>query len=606
MSIKSIIFFLFIGGAVCSPFSVFAQKNKNKEVSVLTEQDSLRLDALFIDATNDFLNENYKDAIKSYEKVKKGYPSDGAVYHQLAKCYGSLESYQKAIVYEEIAVELDNTNKFYYLYLADLYKAVKGWNEVAVCYEGMLKNTVGTEAYYYELGHLYAYFFLIKKRSYVYAKDEPDNNYNTQKIPKKERKKMDGLVEQALAAYTKYEKHFGISEQFIYDKQEVLLASEQVDQAIIEGEKLVKKYPESPEYILHNSNIYFERKAYQQNIDYLLKHQKSSNDYRLLFALIANYEQLGETQKVNETIAQLMKIKEVPLEQKTKILLELIKKSSSPESMDYILGLAQDLEKTHPENSDVTFLLADVYFFRGEMEKSHEQYIKALDIDPNNQNAWQQVLAIDMKLGNYETLKTDAIRATAIYKEESVFHYWLATAYASTNDYKQAISSLNIAKEHTENPELLVRIFAELGDNYYKTKAFEESDKAYENALVYSPNSAYVLNNYSYYLSLRKDHLHKAKSMARRLIMLYPNEPAYLDTYGWVLYQMKQYKEASLYLEKAAAQTQSAAIFDHYGDVLYQLGQIDEAVVWWKKSRSAGNESDVINKKINEKKLYEE
>ena len=211
MTIKYYIFFLFIGGALCSPFSVFAQKNKNKETAVLTERDSLQLGALFIDATNDFLNNNYKDAIKSYEKVKKGYPSDGAVYHQLAKCYGGLESYQKAIVYEEIAVELDKTNKFYYLYLADLYREVKGWQEMAVCYEGMLANTKGTDLYYYDLGHLYAYFFLTKKRSYVYAKDSPDNNYKTQKIPKKERKKMDELVQNSLIAYTFYEKKVCIS-----------------------------------------------------------------------------------------------------------------------------------------------------------------------------------------------------------------------------------------------------------------------------------------------------------------------------------------------------------------------------------------------------------
>ena len=50
-------------------------------------------------------------------------------------------------------------------------------------------------------------------------------------------------------------------------------------------------------------------------------------------------------------------------------------------------------------------------------------------IDGNNKSAWQQVLGIDMKLNDYIGLKVDALQATAIYAEESVFHYWLGIAY---------------------------------------------------------------------------------------------------------------------------------------------------------------------------------
>jgi tetratricopeptide (TPR) repeat protein len=605
MNYTKYIFILLIGGALCSPFSVFAQKKRNKVETVLTERDSLRLDALFIDATTEFLNGNYRDAIKGYEKVKKGYPQDGAVYHQLAKCYGGLLSYQKAIIHEEIAVELDSKNKYYYLYLTTLYREVKAWQEMAVCYDAMLKNTKGAEEYYYDLGHLYAYFFLVKKRSYVYAKQDPDNNYNTQKIPKKERKKMDELVQKALTAYEAYEKNFGISEVFIYDKQEILLGSEQIDQAIAEGEKLIIKYPENVTYILRNANFYSENIQYQRAIDYLLTKQQTNTDYRIILALISNYEELGQTEKIKETIAELMKSKDAPLSKKTKILLELIKKSSNKESMDYILKLAVELEKTHPDNSDVKFLLADVYFFNGEMTKSRNEYLKALLLNEDNKYAWQQVLGIDMKLENYPFLKEDALKALSIFPKESVFHYWLASAYLDEKSNDDAIQSLNTAKELTKNPELTVRILAELGGVYNKTKEYEKSDNAYDEALVYSPNNALVLNNYSYYLSVRKEHLHKAKSMARRLIMLYPNESSYLDTYGWVLYQMKQYKEASLYLEKAASQSQSPTIYDHYGDVLFRLKKTDEAVIWWKKAKEAGVSSTVIDKKIADKKLYE-
>jgi hypothetical protein len=39
--------------------------------------------------------------------------------------------------------------------------------------------------------------------------------------------------------------------------------------------------------------------------------------------------------------------------------------------------------------------------------------------------------------------------------------------------------------------------------------------------------------------------------------------------------------------------------------VLFQLGQKDEAVSQWQKAKKIGDASDLIDKKIRDKKLYE-
>ncbi|HTF80737.1 MAG TPA: hypothetical protein VL947_03395, partial [Cytophagales bacterium] len=78
-----------------------------------------------------------------------------------------------------------------------------------------------------------------------------------------------------------------------------------------------------------------------------------------------------------------------------------------------------------------------------------------------------------------------------------------------------------------------------------------------------------------------------------------------LDTYGWVLYVNKEYKEAEVYLGKAAKNTNNGTILEHYGDVLYQLGRIDQAIEYWKKAEVAGDASELLAKKLKDKKLYE-
>ena len=50
-------------------------------------------------------------------------------------------------------------------------------------------------------------------------------------------------------------------------------------------------------------------------------------------------------------------------------------------------------------------------------------------------------------------------------------------------------------------------------------------------ALQYLPENVTVLNNYAYYLSLRGQHLEKAKKMSKKTIELFPEEANYLDTF---------------------------------------------------------------------------
>jgi tetratricopeptide (TPR) repeat protein len=63
------------------------------------------------------------------------------------------------------------------------------------------------------------------------------------------------------------------------------------------------------------------------------------------------------------------------------------------------------------------------------------------------------------------------------------------------------------------------------------------------------------------------------------------DNPAYLDSLGWVLFKQKKYKEAKPYLEQAAKDVdgQHIEILDHLGDVHMVLGEKAEAIAAWKK-----------------------
>jgi len=60
-----------------------------------------------------------------------------------------------------------------------------------------------------------------------------------------------------------------------------------------------------------------------------------------------------------------------------------------------------------------------------------------------------------------------------------------------------------------------------------------------------------VLNNYAYHLATHGGDLTKAEQMSAVTIREQPNNPVYLDTYGWILHLKGQDELAKFYLNKA-------------------------------------------------------
>ncbi len=71
------------------------------------------------------------------------------------------------------------------------------------------------------------------------------------------------------------------------------------------------------------------------------------------------------------------------------------------------------------------------------------------------------------------------------------------------------------------------------------------------------------------------------------------DNPAYLDSLGWVLFKKKKYAEAKKHLQEAVAQEEGRhlEIYDHLGDCLLKLGEKKEAVAAWKKGLESASDS---------------
>ena len=73
----------------------------------------------------------------------------------------------------------------------------------------------------------------------------------------------------------------------------------------------------------------------------------------------------------------------------------------------------------------------------------------------------------------------------------------------------------------------------------------------YEKILEMDPLNLGVLNNYAYHLATHNGDLQKAERMSAITLREEPNNPVYLDTYGWILHLKGEDELALFYLNRA-------------------------------------------------------
>jgi len=259
------------------------------------------------------------------------------------------------------------------------------------------------------------------------------------------------------------------------------------------------------------------------------------------------------------------------------------------------------LEAQHSNSETIKRMLANFYFKHNKLKQARDQLIKVLDMNKNDQLAWNRLFEIDLELDDYKSLYKHTNEALNYYVNYPVFYFYNGLSAYFTDRYQEAVQSLKDAKSLVHSEKYLeVQINTFLGEAYYELGEKKEAYSYYEQALEKEPDNEQVLNNYGYYLALDSTNLDKAEKMVRRVIDRHPNSHIYLDTFAWIKYQQGQYEKALQYIEAAHKNggSKDADILEHYGDILFRLGNGERAKEFWEQALQKKKDSDILEKKI--------
>ena len=566
-------------------FSSFAQRQKkelSKEVvivagKILTPEDSSLVKDLFLSGLREKISAHYKLSEDYFQRVLFLDAANDAALFELAQLALDNKQIDVAEDYAKLAVTVKPDNQWYWLLMANIYQQQKKYDLLVYALDELIR--LHPDKTDYSLNKANALFLLNKPK-------------------------------EAMLIYDNVELSTGLTDDLVAAKQQVYLKTGEIDKAAKDLEGLIAAQPDHIRYYILLGQLYDANDMPDKAIDVLqkaLKVEPNNPDLRLLLANI--YQGAKKDDLALPHIKIAFAQKEMPIDQMVAIVVGYFNKFPDSTAVARATQLAKLVSEVHAENPKSFSLYGDVLYHDNKMIEAEKAYEKALELNKNVYAIWDQLIRIRLSLNNFTGAVEASLAALELFPNQSELFYYLGVGYRQTKQPEKAIENLKqaIALDGGEQNNFKSQIYSSLGDVYQDLKQYQESAQAYDESLKLTPNNAYTLNNYAYYLSLRNQNLDLAEKMAKQANDLEKDNPSFQDTYAWVLFKLKRYAEAKKWMEQAMqkSSTNSGTAFEHYGDILYKLGEITSALNNWQKAWDLGERNPILKRKINEKKYLD-
>ena len=165
----------------------------------------------------------------------------------------------------------------------------------------------------------------------------------------------------------------------------------------------------------------------------------------------------------------------------------------------------------------------------------------------------------------------------AFRKDDWALHAAIGTLLRENGDLAGSKEYMEKAMSLTDDEDRRAELQIGLGLTYAEMGEFDKAEQAYLSALKTAPDNIFALNNLAYLYVESLETPEKALDLARQAMVASPNNGSVLDTYGWTLARLGEYRDAVRHLRRAVQLLPSAPTRYHLGWVLEQQGNIAEA-----------------------------
>lgn len=560
-----------VGPITNTPPPALPENNKPKETPPEVYE------AQFVDAMKYYLMEEYDKALELMLKLNQSKPNNSGLQYQISATYAKLKKFDAALTYAKMANQNSENNSQYQMMLAGLCIKNGQLKEAAKVYEKLFEKDKTNSEIGLNLAEAYM---------------------------------ADGNFKKAQAVLEQVEINVGKNPELTEQRQLLYKQMGKFNDAKKIGDKLIEATPNDIDaYIQQAELMLFENKVNesQEYVNKALKVNPKSSKAHLLNAFLGNTKM--DSEKTFQAVMSALDdpdINDQFLSQLATSGLDHFEKTLTAQQKSDILN--KIIVKSG--NGQTSLLLKSQFALKNDKKQEAIDYLLAyLKNEPSNLNIWMQVLQLDAASGQNKKLLEHAEMALEYFPNQAIIWFQQGFANYELRDFKAAEESLLEAERLAFNQkDLLADIASMLGETYNKLKNYEQSDVYFEKSLKNSLANYGVMNNYAYYLSLRKKNLARAEELSALVVEKNGTSATYLDTYGWVLFVKGDYAKAKPILQKAFElnQGKSLAITEHWADVLAKTNETEKAVAIWKEVLLKSPTRKILESKIAKAAYIEE
>ena len=526
------------------------------------------------------------------------------LYSEGVKVAALAEDRTEALPYFEMVFEIDSLHAPSHYQVGDM--VVSGDSERGL-YHGQIAYAADSTNVDY-LG-LYGYALLgkrdIQEAKRVYeklVKLEPHHAYNYQVLASLY--KASNMPYMALSILDSAEYKLGLRADIMNQKLSLLYSMELYDRAIVEIEKELSNNPRNPERITMLGYIYVQTKQdslAEHSFKEALALNPQSRD--ALLGLATLYKQAGREVELLQTLKAILLSEILSLDEAISIIEEdlLGDKEFLRRNFFSIKSLITSFHLKHSDDHSVIRCYAEFLVGTGEIERGLELYkqlSRERDYTPNND--LEMVLGGEGYLGHADSVMHYI--NLSIENHPKLAQPYLLKGYEILRFGGE--KSVSEARKLFKKALKLEWYSKSKSDIYCNLASLETSPqkriKLFKKALQEYRYNATALNNWAYELCEMGEDLELALEMSNEACEEEPSEPTYLDTKAWILFKMGDLQEAQKIMRQAISLDNSgdSVFLLHYGDILAAEGDAFMAEIYYKRALDAGEDAEVIEKRI--------
>ncbi len=233
----------------------------------------------------------------------------------------------------------------------------------------------------------------------------------------------------------------------------------------------------------------------------------------------------------------------------------------------------------NPDDDYLYLSLADIALMKGDTAAAREYLQMRIPLVPDSDYNDVYLARIQMKEGRMDLAQAtlNALRAKFPDNQE-YFNYLESSLLFEEKQYQHSYALLSefLAK----NPDFQ--------DGYYLQALNAErlgqlnvAEQIFQQLLTKNPEDASALNGLGYTLVDRTGRISEAAAYIEKAYQLEPENPAIVDSMGWLRYKQGDVNGALHYLQIAYQNDRHSEIAAHYAEVLAQAGQGNQAYAVW-------------------------